>query len=462
MKIKFIQSVLKPNKSSWLSNSLRSIQKISALVGLGLFLFGCVSSGTKSASSGDLPDFEMKAPNIRIERFSNTKLIRGEGPVLTDCGGRACSPSELSQLPITKIRNFPKHGEWKEYIQTQIPGGDLRNPKFKNVLDFTGRYENGKRVGVWLRPDPETGRTLTEIPYVDGMRSGIAKSFSSSGALVSETHYSQDKMNGPYYLKSGRDGLMLEEGSYQDGKKTGSWTYYHPGKGTVKQTVQFREDKLNGEEKNYFDDGKTVSSFGVNRDDSRIGVWKIYYPTGNLMAEGSYAPRAEATGDSKFERVGVWKEYYPNGNLFGVGPRKHTRTGEWKFYYNDGKLRYDGIMAGEVMLKQATVFDRTGKKVGEGKFFFSLVGMDEKTGDIKDSYKPDIPFTYFHDNGKKRLEIRSQEDAIEYDSSGKELGRGGADAQGRKNGCWRESGKTVYYMLGTARPNMTANACGGS
>jgi antitoxin component YwqK of YwqJK toxin-antitoxin module len=423
-----------------------------------IFTIQCSSADNKEPDK-DAPDFEMRAPNIRIERFSNTKLIRAEGPVITNCGGKECSGSEVESLGMGKIKSFPKHGEWKEYLQFQ-DGGDLKNPKYKNVLDLMGRYENGKRVGIWKRPDPETGKTITEIPYVNGKREGIVKSFSgSTGEILSETFWKNDKQEGPFYLKSSKDGYLLEEGSYIDGKKNGEWKYYHYGKGTIKQILHYKNDLLEGEEINYFDDGKSISSQGMNREDSRVGNWKTYYKDGAVQSEGNYAPRKDGVGDSKYERVGIWKEYYPNGKLFGEGMRKHVRKGNWSFYFNDGQLRYRGVMANEVMLQSAEIFERSGKKIGEGKFFFSLVMINDETGDIKDSYKPDIPFTYFHDNGKKRLDIISSENAVEYDASGKEIGRGGSDAQGRKSGCWKESGSVMFYMLGKARPTMTANAC---
>lgn len=426
-----------------------------------LMVYHCTSGDGKDSNS-DTPDFEMKAPNIRIERFSNTKLLRGEGPVITNCGGKECTSSELSALSPVKIKAFPKQGLWKEYLQFQ-DGGDLKNPKYKSVLDLVGNYENGKKVGIWKRPDPETGKTISEIPYIDGKREGIVKTFNiANGEILSETFWKDDKMEGPFYLKSSKDGYLLEEGQHSNGKKNGTWKYYHFGKGTLKQMVNFKMDLLDGEEINYFDDGKSISSKGENRDDSRIGNWKTYYKSGTIQSEGNYAPRKDGVGDSKFERVGIWKEYFPNGKLFAEGTRKHVRNGNWSFYFNDGNIRYKGIMANEVMLQSGTVFDRTGKKLGEGKFFFSLVQINDETGDIKDSYKPDIPFTYFHENGKKRLEIRTAEDASEYDISGKEIGKGGADAQGRKNGCWKENGKVIYYMLGKERATMTANACGST
>jgi antitoxin component YwqK of YwqJK toxin-antitoxin module len=408
-----------------------------------------------------LPDVEMKAPNIRIERFSNTKLIRAEGPVKVECGGSPCTSSDFSKMGIVRIKALPKHGEWKEYIQSQIPGEDLRNPKYKNVLDYVGMYENGKRVGIWKRPDTDTGKTISETPYVDGKREGVSYSYGSNGQVLSETNWSDDKKQGPYYMKAAKDGNLLESGNYNNNEKHGLWTYYHFGKGTIKQSVSYANGELNGEEINYYDDGKSVLSKGMNKGDARVGVWKMYYLDGTLQAEGNYQPREGGSGDSKFERVGVWKEYFPNGQLFATGVRKHVRKGTWSFYFNDGKIRYRGVMLNEAMIQSAEVFSRDGKKIGEGKFFFSLVNMDGTTGDIKDSYKPDIPFTYFHDNGKKRLEIKSSDAAIEYDTTGREIGRGGADAQGRKNGCWKESGKVMYYMLGKARPTMTANACGG-
>src|SRR5690606_33418542 len=154
---------------------------------------------------------------------------------------------------------------------------------------------------------------------------------------------------------------------------------------------------------------------------------------GNVLAEGSYSKKDGSENlDIKYERTGIWKEYYPDGKLFGIGPRKHTRTGEWKFYYNNEQLAYQVIMANEVMLDTAKIYDKTGKILGDGKLFFSLVKIDDESKDLKLNFKPSIPFTYFYPNGKRRIVIRTAEDATEYSADGKELGKGPVDPQGRK------------------------------
>lgn len=454
------------------------ITKGIALVLVVLGSLACSSSGG-GKDSKTLPVLSLEEPNIRIERFEDNRELSKKGPViLKKKDGKQLSFAEAKKAGFLAIKEFPAHGEWVEYTREKITGDDLRVATFVISTYEQGNYVEGKREGLWKRFDYKTKKLIGEFEFANGVRHGLAKIYSLQGALISEEEFVEGKRHGKSYLKSPQDGHFIEEGQFKDGEKHGKWTFFHAGKGTVRQTVHYVNGLLEGEETNYYDNGTSISSQGMNRNDARTGIWKLFYEDGTLKAEGSYrglsqeeikkamddAAKRNDTGFRlvKFEQNGVWKEYYPNGQLFGTGPRKKTREGRWTIYYNDGKVRYIGDLTKEVIFTTAQIFDRTtGNKIGEGKLFFSIVSIDEETKDLKDSYRPDIPFTYYHPNGKKRFEIQSADLAIEYDENGKELGRGGSDAQGRKNGCWKEGGKVTYYMLGIARHNMTAHQCGG-
>ncbi len=454
-----------------------------------LFIFwfvtvgACQSVGSKVAE-GDpaLPDFEMISESIRVERFSNSKLLRARGPVVTDCGGRPCSREEVRNLPISKIRSFPRTGIWEIYAQTQESKDNLRDRVFVNYLDMVGEFANDNRVGVWKAFHRDSRKVSAEIPYVKGVRDGIQKNFdpdgrlsgevpwrndkrhgieksySATGEILSETRWIHGKKEGPYYRNISVRGntQKLEEGFYKDDKKHGEWKFYDPGEGYLRQVAFYINGELNGKERNFHPSG-TIASEGENRNGSRVGTWKIFYPDGKLQAEGSYSPSDDP--EIRFKRTGIWKEYYRNGKLFAEGPRDHIRTGRWIFYFQDGQVAFRGVMKNEAMMESAEIYERDGRKLSEGKLFFSIVNIDEEKDELRASYRPDIPHTYFHPNGKRKLVIQSQSNAVEYDESGNEMGRGGADAQGRKNGCWTENGRAMFYALGNPRPSMTATAC---
>ncbi|TGL20957.1 LIC20035 family adhesin [Leptospira yanagawae] len=425
-------------------------------------LIQCSGASVKDGS-GD-QEFELKLAKgkwIRTERFKNSGGIRAVGEVKAECGGTKCTEDQVAKFAPPKIKSLPKHGIWEEYIQFEQPGSTPENPKFKSTLDQVGEYIDGKKTGIWKKPDPENPQKfIAETPWTDGKKEGVAKTFDKQGNVTSETTYVDDKKNGPYFRKNSK-GEWIEKGNFKDNEEEGEWLYHFVGAdgNGIKTKVSYSNGLKNGLEINYYKDG-VVESQGNYVSDVRTGPWKMFGGKGNLLAEGNYSKKENSENlDIKYERSGIWKEYYPDGKLFGQGPRKHTRTGEWKFYYKNGQVAYHGNMANESMLETAKVYDQTGKILGEGKLFFSLVKIDEELQDLKLNYKPSIPFTYFYPSGKKRMVIRSTEDATEYSEDGRELGKGPVEPQGRKMGCWTIGGKTEYYMIDKPMPKMTASQC---
>jgi len=399
---------------------------------------------------------------IRIERFKNSGGIRAKGEVKAECGGAKCTEDQVSKFAQPKIKSLVKHGSWEEYLQFEQEGSTAENKKFKSTMDSYGEYVDGKKVGIWKKPDAENpSRTIGEVPWVDGKKEGIAKTYDKSGVVNSETEYHDDKKEGPYWKKNSK-GEWLEKGAFKNNEEHGPWTYHFTGSegNGIKTAVSFLNGQKSGQETNYYKDGK-IESQGNYTNGARTGEWKMFGPKENLVAEGSYSLKAGVAEDAeiKYERTGIWKEYYADGKLFGQGTRKHTRTGNWKFYYNNGQVGYDGIMANESMFETAKVYDKNGSILGDGKLFFSLVKIDETTNDLKLNYKPAIPYTYFYPSGKKRIVIRDKDDATEYSEDGRELGRGSVDPSGRKMGCWTIGGKKEYYMLDSPKPKLTPTQC---
>lgn len=80
-------------------------------------------------------------------------------------------------------------------------------------------------------------------------------------------------------------------------------------------------------------------------------------------------------------------------------------------------------MMNEFMMSSAEAYNKEGQLIGKGKLQFSIMNIDEATNELKASYKPDIPFT-FYKNGKNNYEILSESKAIEYDDNGSKTGEG--------------------------------------
>ncbi|EMN11446.1 MORN repeat protein [Leptospira borgpetersenii str. Brem 307] len=265
-------------------------------------------------------------------------------------------------------------------------------------------------------------------------------------------------------MKKNNQGLMDEEGSYKDDQKDGLWTEYYaePGQnGAKKKISNYSNGQKQGAETSYHKDGSTVQSEGSYKDDLKTGTWKTYYDNGAIQMEGGYKPKLEPgtekekdPKEKKALRSGYWKEYYKNGNIFAEGQREHTRKGVWKFNWSNGNPAYKGEMMNEFMMSSAEAYNKEGQLIGKGKLQFSIMNIDEATNELKASYKPDIPFT-FYKNGKKHFEILSESKAIEYDDNGSKIGEGAIMVgTNRKNGCWTTASGKMFYVNGNENKRM--------
>ncbi|RHX78797.1 LIC20035 family adhesin [Leptospira yasudae] len=409
-------------------------------------------------NKGKDQEIQILPPNIRVEKYKETFNMKAEGPVTTDCGGKPCTPEQLDGLKPDQIKKFKKNGAWKEYQEKE----DSATKKKISVLIRTGEYKDDKREGSW-KTLYETGEVLRDTPYVGGVKEGEEKKFKRDGVQTESTTYKADKKHGPYWKKN-NEGLMDEEGSYKDDQKDGLWTEYYaePGQnGAKKKVSNYSNGQKQGAETSYHKDGSTVQSEGSYKDDLKTGIWKTYYDNGSIQMEGGYKPKLEPgtekekdPKEKKALRSGYWKEYYKNGNVFAEGQREHTRKGVWKFNWSNGNPAYKGEMMNEFMMSSAEAYNKEGQLIGKGKLQFSIMNIDEATNELKASYKPDIPFTYYK-NGNKQFEIVSDAKAIEYDDNGSKIGEGPIMVgTNKKNGCWTVGSGKVYYINGNENKRM--------
>ncbi len=105
---------------------------------------------------------------------------------------------------------------------------------------------------------------------------------------------------GLYYQKitdvpfDGKVTGKTEQGSFTDGKKDGSWEWYH--------------------------DNGQIETQGTYKDGEKDGSWECYYDNGQLWEKGTYKDG---------NRDGPWVGYLPDGTVW----EEHTGT-----YKNDVKI----------------------------------------------------------------------------------------------------------------------------
>lgn len=110
------------------------------------------------------------------------------------------------------------------------------------------------------------------------------------------------KINHGPYSEFRPDGAKYCRGQYQDGRRTGSWTFWHTG-GRVAKSGDYKGGKPEGPWTFWREDG-TKERVEIYADGKREGRWLFYYPGGKLSKQEEYKAG---------KRDGDWIEWYPDG-----------------------------------------------------------------------------------------------------------------------------------------------------
>lgn len=125
------------------------------------------------------------------------------------------------------------------------------------------------------------------------------------------------------------DDQKVEEGTYENSKKTGVWNEYYCNNnlkskityennrpngyaimyhenGKIKEEGLWKNNRWVGDYKLYYENGQVQQAFKFNTTGKREGDQKYFYDNGQTMIEGAWAEGKEA---------GLLKEYYENGDL---------------------------------------------------------------------------------------------------------------------------------------------------
>lgn len=169
------------------------------------------------------------------------------------------------------------------------------------------------------------------------------------------------------YKSYSREGAITAEGNYNNGQRTGKWTF-RLGNNFV-TSVENYNDK--GERHGLFTASDVINGQGKGLEGNYVngkknGVWKEWwcvrdYPN-VLKYEGSYI-------DGKAN--GYWKHYYENGKVEKEGNyTDESMTGEWKFYSAEGTLTKTGTYIKDKESGTFTFYDAggSGEKISEGNY----------------------------------------------------------------------------------------------
>jgi antitoxin component YwqK of YwqJK toxin-antitoxin module len=127
-------------------------------------------------------------------------------------------------------------------------------------------WRNGKVHGVKKLYHPENGKVSMEVPYADGLRQGVAKSYDLPGRLEKVVPYKDDKADGEvieYWTATGKPRKIVP---FRNGVAQGVVREYHDN-GNLKNELPVENDLFQGIEKQYDEKGTLVMTRYWLRDE---------------------------------------------------------------------------------------------------------------------------------------------------------------------------------------------------
>jgi antitoxin component YwqK of YwqJK toxin-antitoxin module len=186
--------------------------------------------------------------------------------------------------------NNKRTGVWEKYH----PNKRIR---------YTGKFENGKEIGVFRFYD----RTTSEKPVI------IKTFFKDSDSLFVK-----------FYTVKGN---IKSEGALNGRKRVGSWKYFYPN-GAIMSRENYKDGALHGEQLVYYPTGQ-ITEFSEYKNGLLEGSTRKFSSKGILIEEITYI-KGIPNGLAKFFEL--------NGDLKETGIYKDgERDGNWK-YYLEGEI----------------------------------------------------------------------------------------------------------------------------
>ena len=145
---------------------------------------------------------------------------------------------------------------------------------------------------------------------------------------------------------------IVEEGDFENSRKTGTWTFYF-NNGKIKHTLTYVNDKQSGPANFYYKNGN-LREKGVWKNNRWVGNYERYYSNGNLENEFKYNNQGLKNGLQKF--------YHKNGKLKASGTWENGNEGkDIHEYRENGEANTDRFKAGSTAVNEIENNDTTPK-----------------------------------------------------------------------------------------------------
>ena len=146
----------------------------------------------------------------------------------------------------------------------------------------------------------------------------------------------------------------LARGSFDSGKKKGTWTIHYDSGLVVEEN--YKNGEQNGMEFTYYPNGQLFHK-GNKKGIYMDGLWVFYHEDGQLMSKSNW---------KNGEREGPSVHYHKNGQLSSEGEYKNGKMeGTWVFYNEDGTKRMSEVKVGTRIFDEGSGVYHRGKKVSD-------------------------------------------------------------------------------------------------
>lgn len=215
----------------------------------------------------------------------------------------------------------------------------------RKQLKMTGKFENNKRVGVWIKYY-QNGNRKNEVTYEDGKPKGPARFYYENGNIQEEGNWQVKFWVGEYRYYHENGVLSYEFLFDQEGKRTGEQNYYYET-GDLMITGDWNQGKEVGVVTEYFKDGSVKVERNFSNGEIQKGETKEY-------TEGEKSGGEKVKKKSKkLLYTGDYTKTSPKGLLLQKGYFKDGElvNGEWHFYDINGKRYMTKILENKQTVK---------------------------------------------------------------------------------------------------------------
>lgn len=277
-----------------------------------------------------------------------------------------------------------------------------------------------------------------------------------NGVVSSEGRMLNGKPEG-YWKTYYPDGKLKSEGNRVNHQLDSIWTFYAED-GVISQSIAYANGKKNGAKKTYFEDG-VLQREEVFRNDIPVDTTKKFYPSGKLaeiipldtLAKG----KEQGTGYEYAEEDGRVTAVIEYRNGYVAGRERINRKdkfnqkqGLWRYFYPTMVTKEEGRFKNDKKDGYWKTYDEEGNLLETLKYENGILIPDPEELaklDIKREYHPNaqVKSVGSYNKGLKEgvhreFSMDGKVTAAKIYSKGKVTGEGIVDAEGRRQGPWKE------------------------